>query len=52
LIRPGYRVSVYCDKPIETNDLSVKEIPLLMDRVHKIMSDRVNNYWANVHHKS
>jgi len=52
LIRPGHRVTVYCDKPVETSGLSVKAIPELMDRVYKIMSDRINEYWSNVHYKS
>ncbi|MBN1655060.1 MAG: 1-acyl-sn-glycerol-3-phosphate acyltransferase [Deltaproteobacteria bacterium] len=47
LIRPGHRVTVYCDKPVETIDLSIKEIPELINRVHKTISERINSYWEN-----
>lgn len=47
LIRPGHQVTVFCDQPIETSGLSIKEIPELMERVHKTISDRINEYWAN-----
>jgi 1-acyl-sn-glycerol-3-phosphate acyltransferase len=48
LIRPGHQVTVYCDQPIETAGLSINDIPGLMERVHKTMSDRINSYWDSV----
>lgn len=46
LIRPGHQVTVYCDRPVETAGLSIRDIPDLMARVHKVMSDRLETYWA------
>ena len=46
LIRPGHRVTVYCDKPIETAGLSVRQVPELMEQVRAVMSARLDAYWA------
>ncbi len=45
LIRPGHRVTVYCDQPIETADLSVRQVPELMERIRAVMSARLDSYW-------
>ena len=46
LIRPGHRVTVYCDQPIETAGLSIKQVPELMERVRAVMSARLDAYWS------
>ena len=45
LIRPGHRVTVYCDQPIETAGLSVRQVPELMERVRAVISARLDAYW-------
>lgn len=45
-IHPGHEITVYCDRPIPTAQLKAEDIPELMKRVHAIMSDRLNAYWA------
>ena len=42
LIRPGYDVTVYCDAPIETRDLTRREVPALMERVRIAMRARLD----------
>jgi 1-acyl-sn-glycerol-3-phosphate acyltransferase len=46
LIRPGHRVTVYCDQPVETAGLGIRDIPQLMERVRSVMSARLDVYWA------
>lgn len=46
LIRPGHQVTVYCDQPIETDGLSIRDIPQLMERVRSVMSARLDAHWA------
>ena len=42
LIRPGYDVTVYCDAPIETRDLTRRDVPALMERVRIAMQARLD----------
>ncbi len=46
LIRPGHAVTVHCDAPIETADLSRREVPVLMEQVRSVMQDRLDAYWG------
>jgi 1-acyl-sn-glycerol-3-phosphate acyltransferase len=46
LIRPGYDVTVYCDAPIETRELSRRDVPTLMERVRIAMQGRLDADWA------
>ncbi|MDH5670582.1 MAG: 1-acyl-sn-glycerol-3-phosphate acyltransferase [Myxococcales bacterium] len=45
LIRPGHRVTVYCDAPIETAGLSRDDVPRLMEQVRDVMQGRLDAYW-------
>jgi 1-acyl-sn-glycerol-3-phosphate acyltransferase len=45
LIRPGHRVTVYCDEPIETRGLTRRDVPELVERVRRVMSVRLDAYW-------
>ncbi len=45
VIRPGQEVTVYVDAPIETAHLTDDEIPDLAQRVHDVVSGRVDAYW-------
>jgi 1-acyl-sn-glycerol-3-phosphate acyltransferase len=45
LIRPGHEVTVYCDQPIETAHLSIKQIPELVESVRRTISGRLDDYW-------
>ncbi|HKU43612.1 MAG TPA: lysophospholipid acyltransferase family protein [Polyangiales bacterium] len=45
LIRPGHRVTVYCDKPIETAGRSRRELPDIVREVREVMSRRLDEYW-------
>jgi 1-acyl-sn-glycerol-3-phosphate acyltransferase len=45
LIRPGHRVTVFCDEPIETAGLMRNDIPALMERVRGVMQARLDGYW-------
>jgi 1-acyl-sn-glycerol-3-phosphate acyltransferase len=47
LLSPGHLVTIYCDEPVETSGLSPRDIPDLMTRVHRTMSDRLEAYWAS-----
>jgi 1-acyl-sn-glycerol-3-phosphate acyltransferase len=47
VIRPGHRVAIYCDEPIETASLSPRDIPALIARVRGVMADRLESYWAS-----
>lgn len=47
LLSPGHAVTIYCDQPVETSGLSPRDIPDLMARVHRTMSDRLEAYWAS-----
>jgi len=44
LIRPGHTVTVYCEEPVETADVTDAEIPALMERVRAPMVARVDAY--------
>jgi 1-acyl-sn-glycerol-3-phosphate acyltransferase len=46
LIRPGYDVTVYCDEPIETAELTRREVPALIDRVRGVMQARLDAYFS------
>lgn len=46
LIRPGHKVTVYCDAPIETKGLKRSHIPQLMAAVREAMNRRLDAYWA------
>lgn len=46
LIRPGHRVTVYCDEPIETAGLGRRDVPGLIERVRGVMQGRLDAYWA------
>lgn len=46
LIRPGHEVTVYCDAPIETAGTKRSELPQLMDEVRRVMTARLDAYWA------
>jgi 1-acyl-sn-glycerol-3-phosphate acyltransferase len=45
LIRPGHRVTVYCDEPIQTAGLGRRDVPALMERVRAVMEARLAAYW-------
>lgn len=45
MIRPGYDVTVYCDKPIETTDYKRTETDILMQDVGDVMRGRLQAYW-------
>jgi len=45
LLRPGHRVTVYCDEPIATEGLSRRDIPALVARVRGVMQGRLDAYW-------
>jgi len=47
LIRPGHRVTVYCDAPIETKGLRRGDVPALMERVRRVMQGRLDAYWGD-----
>lgn len=46
LMRPGGRVTVYCDAPVTTAGLSRSDVPDLADRVQAIVAARVNAHRA------
>lgn len=41
-IFPGWEVTVFCEAPIETAGLTNDEIPALAERVHQVLSERVD----------
>ena len=45
LIRPGYTVTVYVEKPIPTAGLTDAEIPALAEQVREVIASRVDAYW-------
>ena len=45
LIRPGYKVIVYCDAPIETAGTSRRDLADLVNRVRAVMQGRLDAYW-------
>ncbi len=45
LIRPGYDVTVFYEKPIPTKGLRPADVPDLMQQVHSVISRRVDDYW-------
>jgi 1-acyl-sn-glycerol-3-phosphate acyltransferase len=45
IIRPGHTITVWVDAPIETAGLPDDEIPVLVQRVHALMSRRIDDYW-------
>jgi len=47
MIRPGYDVTVYCDKPIETTDYARGETTRLMQDVGSVMRRRLDDYWRS-----
>lgn len=44
-IRPGRRVTVYVDRPVETKGLPKSELPRLIEQVHKTISDHVDAFY-------
>ncbi len=48
LIRPGHEVTVYCDAPIETADLTRRDVPALIERVRAVMQGRLDDYWQRI----
>lgn len=46
LIRPGHTITTHIDAPVETAGLSDADIPDLMARVHGMMGNHVDSYWA------
>jgi 1-acyl-sn-glycerol-3-phosphate acyltransferase len=46
LIRPGHRVTVYCDKPIETAGTKKTDRRALVEAVRSVMTRRLEQYWA------
>lgn len=47
VIRPGHTMTVHLDAPIETAGLTDEQIPALVDRVHGVMSTRIDDYWRS-----
>lgn len=47
LIRPGHRVTVYCDAPIETAGTSRRQLPELARAVREVMTRRLDAYWGS-----
>ena len=45
LLRPGHRVTVYCDEPIATEGLGRRDVPALIERVRGVMQGRLDAYW-------
>lgn len=45
LIRPGHRITVYCDAPIETKDLTRSDLPVLVEQVRAAMNAHLDAYW-------
>ena len=45
LIRPGHRVTVYCDAPIETRGLRRQDVPRLVELVRCAIQTRLDAYW-------
>ena len=45
LIRPGHEVTVHCGAPIETNGLSRKDVPRLIEQVQLAIESRLDAYW-------
>lgn len=48
LMRPGGRVTVFCDAPVPTQGLSPDEVPALASRVQAIVSARVDAHRAGL----
>jgi hypothetical protein len=44
-VHPGRRVTVYLDRPVETQGVSKQELPQLVKQVHRTISDRVDAYY-------
>jgi 1-acyl-sn-glycerol-3-phosphate acyltransferase len=47
-IRPGWHVTVFCERPIPTAGLTDEQIPALADEVHRALSARVDA-WGREH---
>ena len=45
LLRPGYDVTVYVERPIPTAGLRDDEIPALAAEVQRVVAARVDAYW-------
>ncbi len=45
MLRPGFDVTVFYDRPIPTEGLRHDDVPRLMKQVHGVMSRRVDDYW-------
>lgn len=45
MIRPGYEVTVFYEKPIPTKGLTHADLPKLMKDVHTAIATRVDDYW-------
>lgn len=45
LMRPGGRVTVWCEKPVPTAGVPDAEIPDLIEHVRRVVADRVDRYW-------
>lgn len=47
LIRPGHDVTVYCDAPVPTEGTTRRDLPALMERVRRVMQQRLDHYWRH-----
>lgn len=47
IIRPGFEVTVYIEKPIPTEGLQKKDVPELMEKVRLILHQRIEKYWED-----
>jgi hypothetical protein len=41
IIRPGNQITVYVEEPIATEGMSIRDVAALRDRVHDVISARV-----------
>ena len=44
-VHPGRRVTVYLDRPVETQGVSKQELPQLIKQVHRTISERVDAFY-------
>jgi 1-acyl-sn-glycerol-3-phosphate acyltransferase len=49
VIKPGRRVTVYCDKPVDTEGLADDRIPDLVEAVRSTIARRVDEYLDGAH---
>ncbi|TNE85480.1 MAG: 1-acyl-sn-glycerol-3-phosphate acyltransferase [Deltaproteobacteria bacterium] len=48
LLLPGGVVTVNCEKPIETADLTPEDVPALTEQVQRVVADKVDAYWQGI----